>query len=167
MAVDASAPASDGTLSAPGEAADDLTALNEPDLMMNEQTWPTEEDMEGVEDDEEAGTDGRGTRGPGDAGEDEAERKARLAKIAKMKRKRGAEGHQASWLIYALDDEGEGGGGEGEDDDGDVDLDAEEDAALRAADGFGAEGAVDMADESETGKEDGHEELEDEEEERQ
>ena len=32
-------------LSIPSEAADDLTATNEPDLLANDQTWPTDEEM--------------------------------------------------------------------------------------------------------------------------
>lgn len=37
--------ATNDTLSVPTEDADDLTATNVPDLLANEQTWPTEEEM--------------------------------------------------------------------------------------------------------------------------
>lgn len=33
------------TLSTPDDGADDLTSHNVPDLLANEQTWPTEEEM--------------------------------------------------------------------------------------------------------------------------
>ncbi|BEJ13858.1 hypothetical protein CspHIS471_0310320 [Cutaneotrichosporon sp. HIS471] len=36
-------------LSSPGDEADDLTANNVPDLLANEQTWPTEEEMMGAQ----------------------------------------------------------------------------------------------------------------------
>lgn len=39
--------ATNDTLSVPTEDADDLTATNVPDLLANEQTWPTEEEMAG------------------------------------------------------------------------------------------------------------------------
>lgn len=39
--------AANDTLSVPTEDADDLTATNIPDLLANEQTWPTEEEMAG------------------------------------------------------------------------------------------------------------------------
>lgn len=38
-------PSSLAVLDIPNEQADDLTANNIPDLLANEQTWPTEEDM--------------------------------------------------------------------------------------------------------------------------
>ncbi|CAK9780704.1 DUF663-domain-containing protein [Cutaneotrichosporon oleaginosum] len=71
-------------LSSPGADADDLTANNVPDLLANEQTWPTEEDMMGAS---EAEMDG-------------------LAKRVKRVPK-GTSAYQAAWIFDDDDDEGD------------------------------------------------------------
>lgn len=152
MAIDAVI--SGEPLSQPSADADDLTAMNEPDLLANEQTWPTEEDMQGAEE-------------VGSAMEDDddptAEMKLSSKAAGKRKVKAGAEGHQASWLIYAEDDDEEDG-----DDDGDEDDMEEDDDNVGVADGFGGDGGeVDMNEEIDSRLSDGHEDLDDDEEERQ
>lgn len=82
-------------LSTPGEAADDLTATNTPDLLANEQTWPTEEEM---------------AEGEKMAGPSEPKRTKRVPK--------GTSAYQAAWIFD--DDDGE----EDEDDD-DMDEDGD------------------------------------------
>jgi pre-rRNA-processing protein TSR1 len=152
MAIDAVI--SGEPLSQPSADADDLTAMNEPDLLANEQTWPTEEDMQGAEE-------------VGSAMEDDddptVEMKLSSKAAGKRKVKAGAEGHQASWLIYAEDDDEENG-----DDDGDEDDMEEDDDNVGVADGFGGDGGeVDMNEEVDSRLSDGHEDLDDDEEERQ
>ena len=84
-------------LSTPGDNADDLTATNTPDLLANEQTWPTEEEM---------------AEGEKMAGPSEPKRTKRVPK--------GTSAYQAAWIFD--DDDGE----EDEDDD-DMDEDGEGD----------------------------------------
>lgn len=79
-------------LSVPGESADDLTATNTPDPLANEQTWPTEEEMQGS-----------GMAGPSS---DNGVRTKRVPK--------GTSAYQAAWI---MGDEG----GDDEDDDEDQD----------------------------------------------
>ena len=78
-------------LSTPSEAADDLTATNSPDLLTNEQTWPTDDEM--VSNNGVAGSDGR-----------------HVKRVPK-----GTSAYQAAWIIDNDDDESgdeeeEGGG---------------------------------------------------------
>jgi pre-rRNA-processing protein TSR1 len=84
-------------LSAPTDAADDLTATNEPDMMANEQTWPTEDEMASA---------------PGSSNGD-SKRTKRVPK--------GTSAYQAAWIVD--DDDG---GEEDEDDDDDDEMDTEE-----------------------------------------
>lgn len=93
MSIDESTP----SLSSPGENADDLTATNVPDPLANEQTWPTEEEMEGA--------------GPSRLGGEDGVRTKRVPK--------GTSAYQAAWII------GEDGGA-GDDDDEDDDEDGED-----------------------------------------
>lgn len=86
-------------LSTRTDAADDLTATNDPDLMANEQTWPTEEEMAG------AGS-ASGTDGP-----------KRMKRVPK-----GTSAYQAAWIVD--DDEDE----DGDDDEDDEDMSDGEDA---------------------------------------
>ncbi len=154
MAIDTVIPGE--PLSQPSAEADDLTAMNEPDLLANEQTWPTEEDMQGAE---ELGST-----------MDDAATEMRLSSKAAGKRKvkAGGEGHQASWLIYAEEEDEENREDDDDDDDDDDGMDEDGDN-LGVADGFGGgDGAeVDMNEEMDSRRSDGHEDLDDEEEERQ
>lgn len=77
-------------LSAPTDAADDLIATNEPDMMANEQTWPTEDEMASA---------------PGSSMGD-SKRTKRVPK--------GTSAYQAAWIVD--DDDGEGDDDEDEDD---------------------------------------------------
>jgi len=73
-------------LSVPTEKADDLIATNAPDLLSNEQTWPTDEDMassNGVA----AGSDGK-----------------RMKRVPK-----GTSAYQAAWIFDDDDDDAEDG----------------------------------------------------------
>jgi pre-rRNA-processing protein TSR1 len=87
-------------LSTPTAAADDLTAENTPDLMANEQTWPTEEEMA-------AGQAESSRAGAGDR---------RVKRVPK-----GTSAYQAAWI---LDDETDAEDGD-EDDEMDEDGDVE------------------------------------------
>lgn len=78
-------------LSAPSDAADDLTATNEPDMMANEQTWPTEDEMASA---------------PGSSS-GESKRTKRVPK--------GTSAYQAAWIVD--DDDGEDDDDEDDDDD--------------------------------------------------
>ena len=95
---------SQAALSTPGEDADDLTATNTPDLMANEQTWPTEDDMSSAP-----------------ALVDSGKRTKRVPK--------GTSAYQAAWIF---DDEDEDDDDDEDEDDEDTDedgeLDDEEDA---------------------------------------
>jgi len=77
-------------LSAPTDAADDLIATNEPDMMANEQTWPTEDEMASA---------------PGSSMGD-SKRTKRVPK--------GTSAYQAAWIVD--DDDGEGDEDDDEDD---------------------------------------------------
>lgn len=139
-----------GVLSAPTEAADDLTALNDVDTLGNEQTWPTEEEM-----------------AEGEAAMRDAERKpSRVKRVPK-----GTSAYQAAWI---LDDEDENEVVEdAEEDDGmQEDGDDLDEGDLGAEAGFGRtvrfEGDEEETEEVELDeKHDEEEELDDAEEERQ
>ncbi|WWC67672.1 uncharacterized protein I206_101584 [Kwoniella pini CBS 10737] len=105
MSVDAAA----DPLSLPTENADDLTAINNPDLMSNEQTWPTEEEMAGSE----VPTAGSST------GE-----KKRTKRVPK-----GTSAYQAAWIF---DDEDEDDDDDEDEDDMDVSGDEDIDEAEEA-----------------------------------
>lgn len=83
-----------GPLSTPTEDADDLTATNTPDLMANEQTWPTEEEMASA---------------PGSTLGEGSKRTKRVPK--------GTSAYQAAWIVDDNDDD------EDDDDDEDEDED--------------------------------------------
>jgi pre-rRNA-processing protein TSR1 len=85
-------------LSAPTDAADDLTATNEPDLMANEQTWPTEDEM--------ASAPGSSMGG--------SKRTKRVPK--------GTSAYQAAWIV----DDDEGDDDEEDDDEDDDEMDMED-----------------------------------------
>jgi pre-rRNA-processing protein TSR1 len=104
MALDAPS----GPLSVPGENADDLTSTNTPDMMANEQTWPTEEEMADA---------------PA-AGPSEIKRTKRVPK--------GTSAYQAAWIFD--DDDGEDDDDE-DDDDEDMDEDGEDEEELDEEDG--------------------------------
>jgi pre-rRNA-processing protein TSR1 len=84
-------------LSTPTENADDLVAVNEPDTMLNEQTWPTEEEMASA---------------PG-AMQSDAPRMKRVPK--------GTSAYQAAWIMDDNEDDGD------EDDEDDEDMEEDED----------------------------------------
>jgi len=84
-------------LSAPTDAADDLTATNEPDMMANEQTWPTEDEMASA---------------PGSSMGD-SKRTKRVPK--------GTSAYQAAWIVD--DNDGED---DDEDDEDEDDMDMED-----------------------------------------
>lgn len=89
-------------LSSRTENADDLTATNDPDLMANEQTWPTEEDMAGAPGATSAGESGK-----------------------KMKRvPKGTSAYQAAWIVD--DDEEDDGDDDDDDDEDDEDMSGED-----------------------------------------
>ena len=83
-------------LSVPGETADDLTATNTPDTMLNEQTWPTEEEL----------AEGERRGGPSEP--------KRVKRVPK-----GTSAYQAAWIV---DDDDE----EDDDDDEDDEMDEDE-----------------------------------------
>jgi pre-rRNA-processing protein TSR1 len=114
-------------LSVPTENADDLTATNTPDLMANEQTWPTEEEMG------EASNSVSAAAGGGD--------------IKRTKRvPKGTSAYQAAWIV----DEDEYDDGDEDEDEDEDEMDVEGDEGEQAvADGFGREGG-DEEDEEET-----------------
>jgi pre-rRNA-processing protein TSR1 len=86
-------------LSAPTDAADDLIATNEPDMMANEQTWPTEDEMASA---------------PGSS-MGESKRTKRVPK--------GTSAYQAAWIVD--DDDGEGDEDDEDEDDEDMSEDGE------------------------------------------
>ncbi|KAL7424358.1 ribosome biogenesis protein tsr1 [Cryptotrichosporon argae] len=94
MAVDADA----APLSARSDAADDLTSHNVPDLLNNEQTWPTEDEL---------------ARGEAAARENDAKGSKRVKRVPK-----GTSAYQAAWIF---DDDEEGDGAEDDDEDDDED----------------------------------------------
>nr|XP_019047469.1 pre-rRNA-processing protein TSR1 [Kwoniella bestiolae CBS 10118]OCF26399.1 pre-rRNA-processing protein TSR1 [Kwoniella bestiolae CBS 10118] len=128
-------------LSTPTENADDLTAINNPDLMANEQTWPTEEEMAGSE----VPTAGSST------GE-----KKRTKRVPK-----GTSAYQAAWIFDDEDEEDE----EEDEDDEDGDMDVSGDELGGIAEGYGRD-VYDDDEEEETEeielderKEDAHRDL--------
>lgn len=110
-------------LSSRTENADDLTAVNIPDTLLNEQTWPTEEEMSGAS----AAAAAAGL-------EDDKPRTKRVPK--------GTSAYQAAWIVD--DDDGED-----EDDDDDDDDDDDEDMDVSEEEGQDALGEV-MDDDEET-----------------
>jgi pre-rRNA-processing protein TSR1 len=88
MALDATSQA----LSTPTDQADDLTATNIPDTSMNEQTWPTEEEI-----------------GTAPAANGDGKRMKRVPK--------GTSAYQAAWIFDDEDDEGDDDVDEDEDED--------------------------------------------------
>lgn len=93
MSVDSTTP-----LSVPDDAADDLTATNTPDLMANEQTWPTEEEMASA---------------PGSSMGEGSKRTKRVPK--------GTSAYQAAWIVDDNDLEGD------DDDEDENEMDVEDD----------------------------------------
>lgn len=83
----------------PDEGADDLTATNTPDLMANEQTWPTEEEMASA---------------PGSSMGEGSKRTKRVPK--------GTSAYQAAWIVddNDLDDD------EDEDEDDEDEMEVED-----------------------------------------
>ncbi|WVQ83997.1 hypothetical protein IAT38_006142 [Cryptococcus sp. DSM 104549] len=138
IAVDASS----DPLSVPTENADDLTATNVPDLMLNEQTWPTEEEM------------GEGPAAGSSSGE-----KKRTKRVPK-----GTSAYQAAWIVDEDEDDDE------DEDEGDMDMSDEEEGDV--AHGHSRDGDGDDEEETEeieldSRREDAHRELNAEEEEEQ
>lgn len=86
------------SLSTPSSDADDLTSHNVPDLLANEQTWPTEEEMAGA---------------PGSEARSAPRRVKRVPK--------GTSAYQAAWIFDDDDDEVDG------DDSDDQHIDEEDD----------------------------------------
>lgn len=120
------------------ENADSLVALNEPDFMDNEQTWPTEEEMAGAETGSASGR---------------ADATATLSTSEKKRVPKGTSAYQAAWMVESDDDD------QGSDDDDDDDDDAMEmDEGLMPADDVQGLGGLDGRDE---GEEEEEEELED------
>ena len=83
------------------ESADSLVSTNDPDDLANEQTWPTEEDMEGVD----QGVDG--------ASLPDAETGTTPRRIKRIPK--GMSEYQAAWIVDS-DDDGDGDDQDGEDD---------------------------------------------------
>jgi pre-rRNA-processing protein TSR1 len=97
-----------------GEDADSLVSSNDPDDMANEQTWPTEEEMQGS----------------GPAVTESALPDAKQGTTPKVVRRipKGMSEYQASWIIDEDEDDGDEKGSEDEmvDDAGDDDEEEEE-----------------------------------------
>lgn len=91
------------------ENADSLVAENEPDDMANEQTWPTEEEMNGGH--------------PRDGDEIPDATNGTIPKAVK-RRPKGMSEYQAAWIVEDDDEAAEDGDQAGEDDD--MDKDQEE-----------------------------------------
>ncbi|OCF41173.1 pre-rRNA-processing protein TSR1 [Kwoniella heveanensis CBS 569] len=153
MSVDA---ASD-PLSIPTENADDLTATNTPDLLANEQTWPTEEEMGGAS----GSVDGAPV-----AGSSTGEKK-RTKRVPK-----GTSAYQAAWIFDDdEDDEDDDDDDDGEDDD---EMDVSGDEGLGGvAEGYGREVYEDDEEEEteeielDSRKDEAHRDLDPEQEERE
>lgn len=101
MSLDAAA----DPLSMPSEAADDLTANNVPDLLANEQTWPTEEEM------------------------DEAPALVESERVRTKRVPKGTSAYQAAWIVDEDDEDDD------EDDDDEDDDDEDGDMAVEGEDG--------------------------------
>lgn len=93
-------------LSTVGEEADDLTANNVPDLLANEQTWPTEEEMMSA---------------PGNNPEGSTEK--RVKRVPK-----GTSAYQAAWIV---DDDEESEDDEEISEDGDMESEPDLDGTSR------------------------------------
>lgn len=104
MSVDSTTP-----LSVPDDAADDLTATNTPDLMANEQTWPTEEEMASA---------------PGSSMGEGSKRTKRVPK--------GTSAYQAAWIV---DDNALGEEDEDDGDDGEMEIEDDEEVVAERDDG--------------------------------
>lgn len=89
-----------GPLSIPDEGADDLTATNTPDLMANEQTWPTEEEMASA---------------PGSSMGEGSKRTKRVPK--------GTSAYQAAWIV---DDNDQDDDDEDDDEDDEEEMEVED-----------------------------------------
>ena len=90
------------------ESADSLISTNDPDDLANEQTWPTEEEMKGVD---------QGAEGVPLPDAKTGTTPKRVRRIPK-----GMSEYQAAWIVESDDDDG----GDGEDGGGDVaSMDAE------------------------------------------
>jgi pre-rRNA-processing protein TSR1 len=132
-------PASAAVLSAfDPESADTLDALNEPDFMANEQTWPTEEEMAGGQQEHEEGSMGP-PRLPN----------AKMGTTPRSIRKvpKGTSAYQAAWIgsdDEADDDEDDD---EGSDDGSAMDDDDEDDERLAARDDVDGMDGLDGRDE--------------------
>ncbi|OJT15429.1 Pre-rRNA-processing protein TSR1 -like protein [Trametes pubescens] len=102
------------------EDADSLVSSNDPDDMANEQTWPTEEEMQN-----------------GANGQDENIPDAKVGTTPKRVRKipKGMSEYQAAWIMDESDEDGEDGEGEdGEGNGGEVEMDdAEEEEMVELA----------------------------------
>lgn len=91
------------------ESADSLISTNDPDDLANEQTWPTEEEMKGVD---------QGVEGASLPDAKAGTTPKRIRRIPK-----GMSEYQAAWIV---DSDEEGGEGDHDDDeDGTVSMDAE------------------------------------------
>lgn len=98
------------------EDADSLVSSNDPDDMANEQTWPTEEEMQN-----------------GANGQDESIPDAKVGTTPKQVRKipKGMSEYQAAWIMDESDEDGEDGEGEdGEGNIGEVDMDDAEEEEM-------------------------------------
>lgn len=109
-------------LSVPSEGADDLTAHNVPDLLANEQTWPTEEEM------------------------DEAPALVESERVRTKRVPKGTSAYQAAWIVDDEDDDEDEDDDDDDEEDGDMDMEGEEGDVL---DGDGEGGDYDD-DEEET-----------------
>lgn len=120
MSVDSTTP-----LSVPDDAADDLTATNTPDLMANEQTWPTEEEMASA---------------PGSSMGEGSKRTKRVPK--------GTSAYQAAWIVDDNDLDGDDDEDDDEDD-GEMDVEGDDEPAGQNGAGFVGEEDEDETEEIE------------------
>ncbi|KAI0633223.1 ribosome biogenesis protein tsr1 [Trametes polyzona] len=99
------------------DEADSLVSSNDPDDLENEQTWPTEEEMQGASN-----------------GQDGAEKipDARVGTTPKAVRKipKGMSEYQAAWIIDETDEEGEDGEEDGEGSGGEVEMEEAEEEEM-------------------------------------
>ncbi|WRT65027.1 uncharacterized protein IL334_001969 [Kwoniella shivajii] len=131
-------------LSIPTENADDLIATNTPDLMANEQTWPTEEEMGGSE----------------AAAESSTGEKRRTKRVPK-----GTSAYQAAWIFEDEDEDDE----DDEDEEGDMDVSGDEHVADDSGREVYDDGEVEETEEIELDerREEAHNDLDEEQEEEQ
>jgi len=92
------------------ESADSLISVNDPDDLANEQTWPTEEEMKGVD---------QGVEGASLPDAKAGTTPKHIKRVPK-----GMSEYQAAWIVDS-DEEGEGDGGDGEDDAVSMDTEGE------------------------------------------